>query len=150
MPRAGLRGAGRWRDHGQLIRGLMWKLWACAPWRDLPERHGPRQTSWERFSWWRHKGLFDRLPDRLPPKLNTAGLTTWTSGASHLPRGQPLGRRCAGRRCPRRPRAPCPRPRAQGSRPPSTKAAMWGNPGRAPWTLISTAGATQPNAASDR
>ena len=41
MPRSGQRGGGRWRDHRQVVNRLMWKLSTGAPWRDLPERHGP-------------------------------------------------------------------------------------------------------------
>ena len=50
MPRAGRRGGGRWRDHRQVVNGLMWKLATGAQWRDLPERYGPWQTVYERFS----------------------------------------------------------------------------------------------------
>ncbi|MEU4473112.1 IS5 family transposase [Micromonospora sp. NPDC023888] len=31
---------GRWRDHRQVINGILWKLCTGAPWRDLPERFG--------------------------------------------------------------------------------------------------------------
>ena len=36
MPCAGRRGGGRWRDHRQVVNGLMWKLATGAQWRDLP------------------------------------------------------------------------------------------------------------------
>jgi transposase len=74
LPCAGLRGGGRWRDHRQVVNGLMWKRAPGARRRDLPERHGPWQAICERFSRWRREGLFDRLPDRLRLGLNTEGL----------------------------------------------------------------------------
>lgn len=74
MPPAGRRGGGRWRDHRQVVDGLMWKLATGAQWRDLPERYGPWQTVYERFSRWRREGVIDRLLDRLRLKLNTEGL----------------------------------------------------------------------------
>ncbi len=49
MPWSGRRGGGRWRDHRQVVNGLMWKLATGAQWRDLPERYGPWQTIYERF-----------------------------------------------------------------------------------------------------
>lgn len=52
----------------------MWKLATGAQWRDLPERYGPWQTVYERFSRWRREGLFDRLLDRLRLKLNAEAL----------------------------------------------------------------------------
>ncbi len=55
MPRSGRRGGGRWRDHWQVVNGLMWKLGTGAQWRDLPERYGPWQTIYERFSRWRRE-----------------------------------------------------------------------------------------------
>ena len=74
MPQPGRRGGGRWRDHRQVVNGLMWKLATGAQWRDLPERYGPWQTIYERFSRWRREGLFDALLDRLRLELNAEGL----------------------------------------------------------------------------
>ena len=42
----GERRRGRpWRDHRQVINGMLWILRSGAPSRDLPERYGPWQTS---------------------------------------------------------------------------------------------------------
>ena len=73
MPQAGCREGGRWRDHRQVVNGLIWKLGTGAPWRDLPERYGPWQTTYERFSRWRREGLFDTILDRLRLKLRAEG-----------------------------------------------------------------------------
>ena len=55
----------------------MWKLATGAQWRDLPERHGPWQTIYERFGRWRREGVFGRLLDWLRLKLNAEGLIDW-------------------------------------------------------------------------
>jgi transposase len=74
MPKAVRHGGGRWRDHQQVVNGLMWKLCTGAQWRDLPERYGPWQTVYERLTCWRREGLFDTILDRLRLKLNAEGL----------------------------------------------------------------------------
>jgi transposase len=33
-----------WRDHRQVLGGILWKLHTGRPWRDVPERFGPWQT----------------------------------------------------------------------------------------------------------
>ena len=43
LPEYGRRG-GRWRDHREVVNGILWRLRTGAPWRDLPERYGPWQT----------------------------------------------------------------------------------------------------------
>lgn len=36
-----------------------------APWRDLPERYGPRTTCYNRFVQWRKAGVWDRMMDAI-------------------------------------------------------------------------------------
>lgn len=55
------RPGGRWRDHRTVVNGILWKLRTGAPWRDLPERYGPWQTCYDRFSRWCRDGTWDRL-----------------------------------------------------------------------------------------
>lgn len=52
---------GRWRDHRQVINGILWKLRTGAPWRDLPERYGPWKTCHERLRRWTANGTWDRI-----------------------------------------------------------------------------------------
>jgi transposase len=54
------RGA-RWRDHRQVINGILWKLRTGSPWRDLPERYGPWKTCHERLRRWTADGTWDRV-----------------------------------------------------------------------------------------
>jgi transposase len=44
--------SGRWRDHRQVINGILWKLRTGEPWRDLPECYGPWTTCHERLARW--------------------------------------------------------------------------------------------------
>ncbi|OUC79522.1 hypothetical protein CA984_42850 [Streptosporangium minutum] len=47
MPAAYPRG-GRWRDHRQVINGILRRIHTGAPWRDVPERYGPWKICYER------------------------------------------------------------------------------------------------------
>ncbi|WP_344860924.1 transposase, partial [Planomonospora alba] len=51
-------GRGRpWRNHREVVNGILWRLRTGAPWRDIPERYGPWQTCYERF--WSCPGSID-------------------------------------------------------------------------------------------
>ena len=61
LPENGRRG-GRWRDHHEVVNGILWKLRTGAPWRALPEqRYGSWQTCYDRFVRWRCDGTWERL-----------------------------------------------------------------------------------------
>ncbi|MER5418019.1 transposase, partial [Streptomyces virginiae] len=55
------RARGRWRDHRQVLEGIVFKFRTGVPWRDLPERFGPWQTVHGRFARWAADGTFHRL-----------------------------------------------------------------------------------------
>jgi transposase len=46
------RARGRWRDHRQVLEGIVFTFRTGLPWRDLPERFGPWQTVHGRFDPW--------------------------------------------------------------------------------------------------
>ena len=48
-------------DDRRTLNGIFWVLRSGAPWRDLPERYGPRSTCYNRFMRWRKAGVWDRL-----------------------------------------------------------------------------------------
>ena len=48
-----------------MLNGIFWVLRSGAPWRDLPERYGPRTTCYNRFSRWRKAGVWDRMMDAI-------------------------------------------------------------------------------------
>src|SRR5262245_47404996 len=64
---------GQWKDDRLMLNGILWRLNTGAAWRDLPERFGPWQTVYDRFSALRESGLLDRIVERLQLKLNEAG-----------------------------------------------------------------------------
>ena len=45
--------------------GIFWVLRTGAPWRDLPERYGPRTTVYNRFNRWSKAGLWDWIMDAI-------------------------------------------------------------------------------------
>lgn len=48
-------------DDRRVINGILWRFRTGSPWRDVPERYGPRTTLYNRFVRWRAKGIWDRL-----------------------------------------------------------------------------------------
>src|SRR5258706_6174355 len=50
------RGVRRVNDR-RVLNGIFWVLRSGAPWRDLPERYGPRTTCYNRFVRWRRGHL---------------------------------------------------------------------------------------------
>ena len=87
MPAPPPRGGGRWRDHRQVLNGLLWKLMTGAQWRDIPERYGPWQTVYERHTRWRDDGRLDRLLARLQVRLDAEGHIDpelWCVDSTHL------------------------------------------------------------------
>jgi transposase len=49
----------------RVLNGIFWVLRSGAPWRDLPERFGPRTTCYNRFVRWRKAGVRDRMMDAI-------------------------------------------------------------------------------------
>src|SRR5215207_732460 len=76
LPSNGRRG-GQWADHRQVINGIPWKPRTGAPWRDLPERYGARQTGYERLVRWRRDGTWDRLLAQAQTKADAGGEGVW-------------------------------------------------------------------------
>ena len=71
-------GRGRpWKDHRQMVNGMLWVLRTGAPWRDLPARYGPWQTVYDRFNRWRKDSTWDRILEHLQIRLDRAGRIDW-------------------------------------------------------------------------
>ncbi len=58
-------------DDRRVLNGTFWVLRSGAPWRDLPERYGPRTTCYNRFVRWRRAGVWDRLMDAITATHNS-------------------------------------------------------------------------------
>lgn len=58
------RGVARVNDR-RVLNGIFWVLRSGAPWRDLPERYGPRPTCYNRFVRWQRAGIWAGLLDAM-------------------------------------------------------------------------------------
>jgi transposase len=52
-------------DDRRVLNGIFWVLRSGAPWRDLPERYGPRTTCYNRFVRWQKSGIWTGLLDAM-------------------------------------------------------------------------------------
>lgn len=76
MPRA----VGRsrpWRDHRQVVEGIVHRYRTGVAWRDLPERFGPWQTVWKRHHRFSTDGTWDKLLAVLQAEADAAGKLDW-------------------------------------------------------------------------
>ncbi len=60
-------------DDRRVLNGIFYILRTGAPWRDLPERYGPRTTVYNRYARWARRGIwktiFDGLAERSSDSL---------------------------------------------------------------------------------
>lgn len=60
-------------DDRRVLNGIFWGLGAGSPWRDLPERYGPRTTVYNRFNRWAKDGVwvqvFETLAEKSPDSM---------------------------------------------------------------------------------
>ncbi|WP_405186178.1 IS5 family transposase [Streptomyces anulatus] len=71
------RRCGRWRDHRQVIDGILHRVRTGVQWRDLPERFGPWKTVYERHRLWSADGTWDRLLQQVQAAADAAGEIDW-------------------------------------------------------------------------
>jgi transposase len=76
LPENGRRGK-QWKDHPEVVNGILWRIRTGAPWRDLPSRYGPWQTCYDRFARWRRDGTWDRLLAHAQTKCGAESEVVW-------------------------------------------------------------------------
>lgn len=65
------------RDHRQVLEGIVFRYRTGCPWRDLPERFGPWQTVWKRHARFSKDGTWDRVLQALLAEADRAGHLDW-------------------------------------------------------------------------
>ena len=68
---------GRWRDHRQVLNGILFRTRTGVPWRDVPERYGPWETLYKRFARWQTDGTWARIEAALRTQADGAGELDW-------------------------------------------------------------------------
>ncbi|MFF3625437.1 IS5 family transposase [Streptomyces sp. NPDC002467] len=68
---------GRWRDHRQVIDGILYRVRTGVHWRDLPGRFGPWKTVYERHRRWSADGTWERLLQRVQAEADATGGIDW-------------------------------------------------------------------------
>jgi len=66
LPKGG-RGPKRVDDR-RVLNGIFYILRTGVPWRDLPERYGPRTTVYNRYARWARRGIWKSIFDALADK----------------------------------------------------------------------------------
>lgn len=68
---------GRWRDHRQVIDGILHRARTGVQWRDLPQRYGPWKTVYERHRLWSADGTWEHLLQQVQATADAAGGIDW-------------------------------------------------------------------------
>ncbi|MFG2197378.1 IS5 family transposase [Kitasatospora sp. NPDC048715] len=71
------RRCGRWRDHRQVVDGILHRVWTGVHWRDLPERFGPWKTVYEWHRLWSADGTWERLLQQVQAEAEAVGDIDW-------------------------------------------------------------------------
>jgi transposase len=67
-----------WRDHRQVVEGIVFRYRTGGAWRDLPERIGPWQTVWKRHHRFATDGTWDMLLRVIQSEADAAGRVDWS------------------------------------------------------------------------
>ncbi len=66
------------RDHRQVIEGIVYRLRTGIAWRDLPTVFGPWQTVWKRHRRFSADGTWDKIHTRLVSEADADAGVDWT------------------------------------------------------------------------
>ena len=78
MPSSDGRRGRPFRDHREVIEGIIYRLRTGIAWRDLPASFGPWQTVWKRHKRFSTDGTWDRIHARLVAEADAKGEVDWT------------------------------------------------------------------------
>ncbi|MFI6207649.1 IS5 family transposase [Streptomyces sp. NPDC051041] len=70
---------GRWRNHRQVIDGILRRVRTGMRWCDLPERFGPWKTVYERHRLWSADETCERLLQQVQAAADAVGEVDWDS-----------------------------------------------------------------------
>jgi transposase len=65
------------REHRQVVEGIIYRFRCGIPWRDLPEQFGPWQTVWKRHRRFAADGTWDKVLAQLLAQADAAGDLDW-------------------------------------------------------------------------
>ena len=65
------------RDHRQVVEGIIYRFRSGTPWRDLPASFGLWQTVWKRHRRFSADGTWDRIHTRLLVEADSLGQLVW-------------------------------------------------------------------------
>jgi len=65
------------RDHRQVLNGIVFRYRTGCAWRDVPERFGPWKTLWKRHARFSKDGTWDRILEQLLAQADAAGQIDW-------------------------------------------------------------------------
>jgi transposase len=65
------------RDHRQLLNGIMFRYRAGCAWRDVPECFGPWKTLWKRHARFSKDGTWDQILEQLLAQADAGGQIDW-------------------------------------------------------------------------
>lgn len=76
LPKNGKRG-GQFKDHRQMIDGIIWVLSDGGRWRNVPAEFGPWQTVYDRFRSWTRRGIWERILRHLQARKMNSDEIDW-------------------------------------------------------------------------
>jgi transposase len=77
MPSSDGKRGKRFRDHRQVVEGIIYRFRCGIAWRDLPASFGPWQTVWKRHRRFSTDGTWDAIHARLLAEADAAGDLDW-------------------------------------------------------------------------
>lgn len=77
MPSSHGRRGRPWRDHRQVLEGIIYRFRTGIAWRDVPDEFGPWQPVWERHQLFSTNGTYDKIHARLLAEADAAGDLDW-------------------------------------------------------------------------